>query len=159
MSVARASGLVPLPAARAAALWTDTSRWPTFVEGFAGVVQRDDTWPEVGGKLVWTSVPGGRGHVTERVLERTRAPDGSTRIVSEVLEEALAGMLAATFAARDDGCELELALDYELEPTTVWRSGPLGRITDLVFIRRALSDSLARTVRRFATEASEEAAL
>jgi len=32
-------------------------------------------------------------------------------------------------------------------------------VTDLLFIRRALGDSLGRTLRRFAVEAEEEAGL
>jgi hypothetical protein len=159
MGVARASGPVPLPPAEAVELWTDTARWPLFIEGFAHVDRRDDAWPGPGGKLVWRSRPGGRGIVTERVLASERSVDGSTRIVTRVLEEALAGTLTAVFEARDAGSEMELALDYELQPTTLLRSGPLGKVTDALFIRRALSDSLARTVRRFATEAREEASL
>ena len=35
----------------------------------------------------------------------------------------------------------------------------IGKVSDVLFIRRALSDSLARTLRRFSVEAAEEVAL
>ena len=35
----------------------------------------------------------------------------------------------------------------------------VGAVTDMLFIRRALRDSLERTLRRFAVEAEEEAGL
>jgi hypothetical protein len=47
-----------------------------------------------------------------------------------------------------------MQLDYELQ-----QGGPLRAITDALFIRRALSDALVRTLRRFSTEAAEEATL
>jgi hypothetical protein len=159
VSVARADGPVEVPAVTAAALWTNTDRWATFIEGFAHVNERKDGWPEPGGKLVWRSIPGGRGIVTERVLQSERAADGSTRIVSRVFEEALTGTQTVWFTATNAGCELTIELDYELAPNTVMRTGVLGKVTNALFIRRALSDSLARTVRRFATEAREEASL
>jgi hypothetical protein len=39
------------------------------------------------------------------------------------------------------------------------RYGPLRAVADFIFIRRALRDSLRRTLRRFAVEAAEEARL
>ena len=47
-----------------------------------------------------------------------------------------------------------LRLDYELSS-----GGPLRVVADALFIRRALRDSLRRTVHRFAVEAEEEASL
>jgi hypothetical protein len=47
-----------------------------------------------------------------------------------------------------------LELEYELT-----KSGPLAALTDVLFIRRALTDALRRTLRRFGVEAAEEAAL
>ena len=49
-----------------------------------------------------------------------------------------------------------MALELEYTLTT---GGPLRFLTDLFFIRRAEGDALARTLRRFAIEAAEEAAL
>ena len=42
---------------------------------------------------------------------------------------------------------------------TLTKYGPLGAVADAIFIRRALRDSLRRTIARFAVEAEEEAGL
>jgi len=150
-----ASRLVALSPERAAALWTDVTRWATFVEGFAHVIEKDDSWPAGGSRLVWTSVPGGRGRVTERVVS-----SGGDHLSTRLAEESLAGTQTVSFHPGEDAaCVVELALEYELNPTSVWRQGPVGKLADALFIRRALGDSLARTLRRFATEAAEESAL
>src|SRR4051794_41333133 len=125
MSTASADGAVEVPAVTAAALWTNTDRWATFIEGFAHVSEKKDGWPEAGGKIVWRSIPGGRGIVTERVLESERAADGSTRIVSRVFEEALTGTQTVTFTAGDGVTDMRIELDYELAPNTVMRTGVL----------------------------------
>jgi hypothetical protein len=126
-------------------LWTDTGRWATFVEGFARVLERDEAWPGEGGKIVWESKPEGRGRVTEKVVER-----GPGLVRSQVFEERLHGTQTARFG---DG-RLLLALEYELTA-----GGPLRAVADVLFIGRALRDSLRRTAHRFAVEAEEEAAL
>jgi Polyketide cyclase / dehydrase and lipid transport len=154
MATVSASRAVVLAPDRAEALWTDVSRWPTFVEGFARVEEKDPAWPEQGSKLIWASIPGGRGRVTEKVVE-----SGLGRISTRVFDESLAGTQTVSFHPADDGAVVELSLEYELNPTGVWRQGPIGKVADVLFIRRALSDSLARTLRRFATEAEEEIAL
>jgi hypothetical protein len=130
-------------------LWTDVSRWPTFVEGFARCLEVSDGWPAEGARIVWESGPGGRGRVTEKVVE-----SGADRLVTRVFESALAGAQTVTFAEAVDGARVEIRLEYELT-----RYGPLRALADLLFIRRALRDSLRRTVRRFAVEADEEAGL
>jgi hypothetical protein len=132
-------------------LWSDPDRWPAFVEGFGHVLEVDPAWPETGSKAVWDSIQGGRGRVTELVLDRA---DG--RLVTQVFEEALAG--TQTFAVMpgpaDGGSIVELTLEYELVG-----GGPLRGLSDALFIRRALRDALRRTLRRFAVEAEEEAGL
>ena len=156
MTVVRQATVVPLSPVRAAGLWTDLSRWASFVEGFKHVVEVDASWPEAGSKLVWQSIPGGRGRVTERVLEHELTGE-SARMVSQVFEEALSGRQRVSLEPAGDGADearIAVELDYELA-----RRGPLRRLVDLLFIRRALSDSVARTLRRFATEAEEEASL
>ena len=150
MAVARNAVTVELPPDRAFALWSDVKRWPTFVDGFGHVDRLDDEWPARGAKVVWRSPPNGRGTVTERVVEE----EEPTRLVVEVFEERLHGTQAATFAALEDGTRVELQLDYRLA-----QGGPLRAIADALFIRRAVSDSLGRTLRRFAVEAAEEASL
>jgi uncharacterized membrane protein len=142
---------VRLEPARAWALWTDLSRWATFVEGFSQVVERSGDWPAEGSKVVWQSTPGGRGRVTEKVTESRPAERFGTR----VFEEQMSAAQLATFARAADGrTRVELALDYEL----TW-TGPLRVVADVLFIRRAVNQALGRTLARFATEAEEEAAL
>ena len=151
MARAQRATVVDLTPTRAFELWTDVSRWPTFIDGFGRIERIDDDWPEAGSKVVWQSVPTGRGTVTEKV--RHSLP--GERIQTEVLEERLIGTQTAEFAPADEGgTAVILSLDYKLVKT-----GPLAWITDVLFIRRAQHDALTRTLRRFATEAAEEAAL
>jgi len=145
MGAVAAEALVALDPEDALGLWTDPRRWATFVEGFARVVERDERWPAEGAKLVWESTPDGRGRVTEKVIER-----GPGVIRARVFEDRLQGTQTARF--EDERFLLEL--EYELTG-----GGPLRAVTDALFIRRALRDMLRRTVRRFAIEADEEAAL
>jgi uncharacterized membrane protein len=142
---------VELDPGRAWALWTDVRRWPTFVEGFSQVVERGSDWPMRDARVVWTSTPGGRGRVTEKVSQSDPGKSFATR----VFEDALSGIQLASFARAEDGrTRVELRLDYELA-----RGGPLRAIADVLFIRRALNQALNRTLARFAAEANEEAAL
>ena len=152
MGVARESITVEMAPARALALWTDTRRWPAFVDGFARLRGVQGEWPEAGSRLVWESCPGGRGTVTETVLEYEA--DGG-RLVTEVLEDALSGRQSARFLpVEGGGSKVEIELDYALT-----RGGVFRPITDVLFIRRALTDSLGRTLDRFAREAEEEASM
>ncbi len=147
--VARASARVPLIPEDAVALWSDLRRWPSFVEGFARQVSAGADWPEEGAKAVWESGAGGRGTVTEKVTKRS-ARSFATRVV----EERLLGI--QTFQARpfEGGSEVEVSLDYQLTSES-----PLRGLTDVLFIRRALRDSLTRTLRRYAVEADDDAGL
>ena len=94
-------------------------------------------------------IPSGRGRVTERVIE-----SGSEHMATDVHEDALSGRQTVTFAEVAEGTRVELRLDYELT-----RRGPLRALADLIFIGRALRDSLRRTLGRYAAEADEEARL
>jgi uncharacterized membrane protein len=152
MAATSAARRVDLDPDRAWTLWTDLRRWPSFVEGFGHVVEQAPGWPEPGTKLVWSSTPGGRGRVTEKV---TGSEPGRT-FATQVFEEALAGTQLVTFERADDGrTRVELRLDYQLAKF----GPPLRAIADVLFIRRALNQALVRTLARFATEAAEEAAL
>jgi hypothetical protein len=146
---ASARGSLPLPPAEVLRLWSDPDRWPSFVEGFARRLELTEAWPEAGGRVVWESTPDGRGRVTETVAEN--APD---RFATQVFEKALTGVQTLRALPASDGSEVELSLEYELT-----RYGPLGGVADALFIRRALRDSLRRTLYRFAIEAEEEAEL
>jgi hypothetical protein len=146
---AEASRAVALEPPPACALWTDLRRWPSFVEGFARATQVSDEWPATGAKLVWESIPAGRGRVTERVVEST-----DTLFATEVFDGSLHGTQRITFVPAEKGTRAHLELEYELT-----KYGPLRAVADLIFIRRALRDSLRRTLSRFAVEAEDEAGL
>jgi uncharacterized membrane protein len=151
MAATNAVRRVELEPERAWALWTDIARWPTFVEGFGHVVSQSGDWPEQGAKLVWQSTPGGRGRVTEKVT----ASEPGLLYVTQVFEDALSGSQLVSFDTADDGrTRVELRLDYKLTG-----AGPLKALADVLFIRRALGQALARTLARFAAEAAEESAL
>jgi hypothetical protein len=159
MALVRETRRVPLPVDRAAALWISVNRWATFIEGFARAVEVDSNWPQPGSKIVWESVPGGRGRVTERVLSWVAPNEGPGKLSTQIFEESLIGTQTVTFEPGEDGSRVSVELEYELQPTTFARQGLIGKLSDLFFIRRALSDSLARTLRRFSVEAAEEIAL
>jgi uncharacterized membrane protein len=152
MASVRRAIVVDLPPSEAYGLWTDVRRWPTFVDGFGHVDRLDQNWPEQGAKLIWRSSPAGRGTVTEKVL----ASEPAARFATRVIEERLVGTQTVEFAPGEEPntAAVALTLDYELQ-----QGGPLKAITDAIFIRRAQGDALQRTLRRFATEAAEQAAL
>ena len=149
MRTARAAAEVVLAPGAALSLWADVSRWPTFVEGFARPLEQDPDWPAEGTRLIWESVPAGRGRVTEKVIESDR-----DRLATMVFEDRLAGRQAFRVEAAEPGARVELSLEY-----TLTKYGPLGAVADALFIRRAIRDSLRRTLFRFSVEAEEEAGL
>ena len=152
MGLARESVELDLAPEQAFELWTDLRRWPSFIDGFARIKREDPNWPHPGAKITWESIPGGRGSVTEKV---TQSLPGNA-FATQVLEEALTGTQSIRFESGDDPDTTfaELTLDYELT-----QAGRLSRITDFLFIRRAQSDALKRTLRRFAIEAADQASL
>jgi hypothetical protein len=145
---ARADTEVALAPEAALRLWTDVSRMPTFVEGLARVVTVDPDWPAADARLIWESIPSGRGRVTEKVA----GDGGPDRISTLVFEDRLAGRQTFRVIESEGGARVELSLEY-----TLTRYGPLGALADAIFIRRALRDMLRRTLERFAIEAEEEA--
>ena len=152
MGLARESVAVDLSPDEAFELWTDLKRWPSFVDGFARIKRTDENWPDPGAKIAWESIPGGRGIVTEKVTQSLTGKAFAT----SVLEEALTGTQTMRFEPNEDGIGTfaELELDYELT-----QAGRLSKVTDFLFIRRAQSDALKRTLRRFAIEAADQASL
>ena len=149
MRRASARESLPLPPPDVLRLWTDVDRWPSFVEGFARRLELREPWPEARGRVVWESNPTGRGRVTETVVSH-----GSDHFSTQVFETALTGVQTLRVVPADDGSEVELSLEYELA-----RYGPLRGLADALFIRRALRDSLRRTLSRVRIEAEEEARL
>jgi hypothetical protein len=146
---ASAAAEVPLAPEAALRLWTDVSRWPSFIEGFARVVELDPGWPAEGSRAIWESVPAGRGRVTEKVTDST--PGGFSTMV---FEDRLTGRQTFRAIESEGGARVELSLEY-----TLTSYGPLGAVADVIFIRRALRDSLRRTIARFDVEAQDEAGL
>jgi hypothetical protein len=147
---ARAQAELVLTPEAALRLWTDVERWPSFVEGFARRLELSPDWPGAGARVVWESTPAGRGRVTEKVAEG----EGPDRFVTRIFEERLAGTQTLRVVESEGGSRAELSLEYSLT-----KYGALGAVADAIFIRRAIRDSLRRTLARFAVEAEEEAGL
>ena len=151
MGKARASvTLSGFRASEAEELWYDTSRWPTFIDGFGHVVSSEGDWPAARATLVWQSTPAGRGRVLERVTEYEPRL-GQT---AEVDDPKMTAIQRVAFTPKDDGVELSLSMEYTLK-----EGGPLKPFTDFFFIRRAVGDALRRTVARFARELQADAEL
>jgi len=132
-------------------LWYSTERWADWVDGFARVLGCQGDWPRTGAVLDWESRPGGRGRVQERVS--SYAPGVGQTV--QVTDSRLAGIQTVAFEALDGGVSIELTLEYRLTP-----GGPAAVVMDLLFIRRAVADSLRRTLERFGRElAAQDAAL
>jgi len=136
--------------AEAQALWLDLARWPGFVDGFGTLARREGEWPQAGARIVWDSLRNGRGRVVELV---TDFEPGATHLV-RVEDPRLRGTQRTRFASYDGGCEISLELDYALK-----QPGAGGRLTDILFVRRAIGDALRRTLRRFAVELEADRAI
>ncbi len=148
MGRARAHIDLPAQVSAAEALWYDTARWATFVDGFHHVDKVDGEWPRPGSRLVWESVPDGRGRVVERVVHyEVRAGQ-----VVEVEDARITGRQSVTFTPRSSTeCRLSIELDYRIKDANV-----LTPLVDALFIRRSFGDSLARTLSRFRHELRAE---
>ncbi|HEV3001304.1 MAG TPA: SRPBCC family protein [Solirubrobacteraceae bacterium] len=125
-------------------LWYDLDRWPSFVDGFGHVAKREGDWPKAGARVVWESVPNGRGRVSERVT----AYEVRVAQTVDVEDPRMTGTQTVSFAAAGDGrCSVTLELRYRLK-----QAGPLAPVVDALFVRRAVRDALRRTLSRFARE-------
>jgi Polyketide cyclase / dehydrase and lipid transport len=120
--------------------WYDVERWPDWVDGLARVIEVRGDWPRPGAEVIWESHPAGRGTVRERVTYY-QPRSGQT---SEVEDDSISARQSVTFQPRDDGVELQLALEYTLK-----RRSPVSWLVDLLFIRRLMGASLGRTLGRF----------
>jgi hypothetical protein len=106
-------------------------------------------WPHRGAGLLWDSRPPGRGRVDERVV----AYEARTGQTLEVEDHRITGTQRIEFVPDGDEVRLNLTLEYRLKERSV-----VTPVVDLLFIRRALRDSLQRTVDRFGHERRAEAA-
>jgi uncharacterized membrane protein len=147
MGSVRASIRVPGLASEAEALWYDTRRWSTFIDGLHHVARVEGDWPHSGGRVVWDSNPGGRGRVQERVVSYA-AREGQT---VDVEDEKIRGTQRVSFTPADDEVVVALELRYELK-----EARPGMALVDLLFIRRPQRESLQRTLRRFRIEVASE---
>jgi Polyketide cyclase / dehydrase and lipid transport len=143
MGRVRASVDVAGPVEAAEALWYDTRRWPSFIDGFGHVSKLEGNWPAEGAKVVWDSTPRGRGHVVERVV--SHEPGRGQTL--EVEDPRLRGTQRVVFEPLEGGAAVGLELQYQLK-----ERGPIQTLTDIFFVRRALRDALRRTLVRFARE-------
>jgi hypothetical protein len=146
----RASASVDLEVQVSAAegLWYDTSRWPVFVDGFKAVAKLEGEWPHEGARLVWDSVPDGRGRVAE-IVTAYEVRSGQT---VEVEDEQISGTQTVRFTPRPGGrSQMHLELRWQLK-----HRNPLTPVFDLFFVRRGFTDSLQRTLVRFAQEVRAE---
>jgi Polyketide cyclase / dehydrase and lipid transport len=129
-----------------AALWWDTARWPSFVEGFSHVHKREEPWPGEGGRLVWDARPDSdRGRVIE-LVQRREAAGGAEVAVEDAL---LQGTQRIGFEAARDGTVVTLELRYSPK-------GQAAALVDLAFTRRRLRRGLERTLQRLAREVEME---
>ena len=144
MGNARAHIEVPGPISDAERLWYDTTRWPSFVDGFGHVVRTEGDWPRTGAVLLWDSGPNGRGRVRERVT----AYEVRVSQTVEIEDPRMTGAQTISFAPVEDGrCRVALELEYRLK-----QGGPFAGVVDSLFVRRAVRDALRRTLSRFARE-------
>lgn len=132
----------------ALSLWRDTDRWPGFIDSFHGLVERSPGWPAPDSTLVWDSVRGGRGRVTERVL--ANEPDRFTTDVADPELDAEQSFTAEPASDGQRGTLLRLTLDYEIRDASRFQE-----LMNSLFISRAVRDSLRRTLDRFATELTD----
>jgi Polyketide cyclase / dehydrase and lipid transport len=143
----RATVTVPGRVAEAEELWYDPHRWAAWIDGFGHVAKLEGDWPNEGARLLWDSRPQGRGRVEERVTGY-EARAGQTL---EVEDKRLAGTQVVAFASDGDRVRVNLTLQYRLKERS-----PLTPVLVVVFIRRAIRDSLQRTLDRFGHERRAE---
>jgi hypothetical protein len=139
----RATTTVPGRVVDAEELWYDPHRWAAWIDGFGHVAKLEGDWPHAGARLLWDSRPQGRGRVSERVTEY-EARAGQTLAVEDA---RLEGTQQVAFEPQGDEVLVSLTLEYTLKERSV-----VTPLLDLVFIRRALRDSLQRTLERFGHE-------
>src|SRR5918998_2382956 len=128
MGRAAASLVVPGLASEAEALWYDPVRWPAWVDGFGHVVDVAEGWPATG-RVLWDSLPQGRGRVLETVL----AYEPRTGQTLAVEDSRLRGTQRVAFTPGSEHTKVTLSLDYEIKERT-----PVTWLVDLLFVRRAV---------------------
>ncbi len=120
--------------------WYDTRGWPAWVDGFGRVLELHGDWPRAGASVTWESGPAGRGRVRERVM----AHEPLAGQTLQVEDDSVRARQTVAFTPTDNGVEIELSLEYELLRRSIFTA-----IVDLLFIRRAMENSLRATLERF----------
>jgi hypothetical protein len=140
--MARVSASIELPGRvyEAETCWYALDRWPEWVDGLDEVLEVQGDWPTVGSLVVWESLPAGRGTVREQVIEY----EPRSGQVSQVEDDSITARQRVSFAPRQEGLEIQLSLDYRLK-----RRSPISALVDVLFIRRLMAASLARTLAQF----------
>ena len=128
--------------------------WPAWVDGFGGVDESDD-YPAAGGTLRWHSTAAGRGDVTERVVEHEPRRLHSV----EFSDPESSGTMTTRFEIVTGDHEGEggaggtrVTQEMEYKPRS---RGPLGPLTDILFVRSQVQRSLARSLDRLRHEIEE----
>ncbi len=132
---------LPGPISAAEDLWYDLRRRPSFVEGFGQAVHTEGPWPDVGGRVLWHGRPGGRGRVAETVHSFVAREGQAVRME----DEKLRGTQTTSFSANRDG-SVHVAVRLE------WTLKEGNALTDWLFVRRAMGESLRRTLVRYRIE-------
>jgi hypothetical protein len=85
------------------------------------------------------------------VVERVVFQEPGVGQELEVEDERLEGRQRVDFEALEGGVGVTLSLDYRLK-----QGGPWAAAVNLLFVRRALGESLTRTLTRFGRELTAE---
>lgn len=138
--------LIPAPLADVWDLYFERRTWPMWVDQLRTVESVSDGYPEAGGKLVWKSGPAGRGRVEENVLEHEH------RRLHRIgfKDESSEGEQTTIFSMKGQGTLVHIDFVYGL-----LQAGPLGPITDRLFVRSQMRRMLARSLMGLRGEAAE----
>lgn len=132
---------LPGPISACEELWYDLRRRSSYVEGFGHVTKVEGDWPQLGARVVWNAPPNTRGMVAEKV-DAYEARTGQKLFVED---EQLRGTQQISFAPADDGLvRVTLAFDWKLKEGNA--------ITDWVFVRRAMGETLRKTLVKYRIE-------
>jgi hypothetical protein len=143
MSTARAAQLFSGSVQEVESGWYDTSRWRAWVDGLDRVISVEHDWPRVGAIVTWESGPDGRGTVIEQVIAYEQLA-GQTL---QVQDRAIQGRQSVAFRTVGDSVEVTFSLVYS------HRHGSfITPLIDLLFIKREMARSLARSLARFEVE-------
>jgi Polyketide cyclase / dehydrase and lipid transport len=136
MATVSSSASIAAPRAEVWRLYFDETSWPAWVDQFAAVVSAVG-YPEVGGELVWRSGRAGRGEVREKVLEHV--PE--SRHAIKFTDPSVEGRLVSRFEEEGAATKVSLELTYELIS-----GGLFAAVSDLLFVRSQMRESLARSL-------------